>query len=78
MVKRTAKIHSFPRNLYIYLCRRYTDATLENIGKSINRNHSTVLYASEVIERKMKTDHKIKNQVDFLCQRLENSINDIP
>ena len=48
--KSRKKIHSYPRNVYVYLCRHYTDATLEDIGKSINRNHSTALYASEVIE----------------------------
>ncbi|UCF56580.1 MAG: chromosomal replication initiator protein DnaA, partial [Deltaproteobacteria bacterium] len=46
--KSRKKIHSYPRSIYVYLCRHYTDATLEDIGKSIQRNHSTVLYASEV------------------------------
>ncbi|MDY7036649.1 MAG: chromosomal replication initiator protein DnaA [Thermodesulfobacteriota bacterium] len=69
--KSRKKIHAYPRNIYSFLCRRYTDETLENIGKSIKRNHSTVLYASEVIEHKMKVEKKVKNQVDFLSSRLE-------
>jgi len=70
--KSRKKIHSFPRNIYVYLCRHYTDATVEDIGKSINRNYSTVLYSSEVVEHKIKSDNKVKNQVNFLKQKLED------
>jgi chromosomal replication initiator protein len=65
-------VHSFPRNVYVYLCRQHTSMTLEEIGQSINRNHSTIVYACEVIERKMKSDPKVKNQITFLGQRLKN------
>jgi len=69
--KSRKKIYSYPRNLYVYLCRHHTGATLEEIGRSIDRNHSTVLYASEVIAHKLKVDSKVKNQVDFLTQKLK-------
>ncbi len=65
--------HSFPRNVYVYLCRQHTGMTSEEIGKSINRNHSTVLYACEVIERRLKADSKVKNQIGFLTQRLKTA-----
>ncbi len=71
--KSRKKIHSYPRNVYVYLCRQYTDATLEDIGKSINRNHSTALYASEVIEHKIKIDNKVKSQLSFLQQKLKST-----
>ena len=70
--KSRKRIHSYPRNLYVYLCRRHTDTTVEDIGKSINRNHSTVLYASEAVEQKIKVDRKVKNQVHFLEQKLKD------
>jgi chromosomal replication initiator protein len=69
--KSRKKIHAYPRKIYVYLCRNYTDETLEEIGRSINRIHSTVLYASEVIEHKMKVDRKVKNQVEFLSKKLK-------
>jgi chromosomal replication initiator protein len=69
--KSRKKIHSYPRNIYAYLCRHHTDATLEDIGKSIDRNHSTVLYASEVIERKKKIDNKVRNELSFLNKKLK-------
>ena len=70
--KSRKKIHTYPRNMYVYLSRNYSDATLEEIGKSINRNHSTIIYSSEVIEKKIKLDKKVKNQVDFLSQKIKD------
>lgn len=65
------KVYAYPRNIYVYLCRRHTDETVESIAKTIERSHSTVLYASELVEHKMKTDDKMRHQVDFLSQRLK-------
>ena len=70
--KSRKKIYAYPRSIYVYLCRHHTEATLEDIGKSIHRNHSTVLYASEVIEHKIRVDNKVKNHVNFLRQRLQS------
>ena len=72
--KSRKKIHAFPRNVYVYLCRHHTEHTVEDIGRSINRKHSTVLYASEVIEHKIQIDGKIKNQVNFLEKKLKDII----
>ena len=68
------KIHCYPRKVYVYLCRKFTNETLENIGKSINRNHSTVLYASEIIEKQKERDPSVKRQLEFLSQRLEEML----
>ncbi|MBN2034338.1 MAG: chromosomal replication initiator protein DnaA [Deltaproteobacteria bacterium] len=68
--KSRKKIHAFPRNIFVYLCRQLTAMTVEQIGRSLNRNHSTILYASEVIDHKIKVDKKVKNQVDFLMKKL--------
>jgi chromosomal replication initiator protein len=69
--KSRKQIHAYPRNVYVYLCRQHTDKTVEEIGKSLNRKHSTVLYASEVIEHKMKVDPRVRNQVNFLSEKLK-------
>jgi len=68
-------VHTYPRNVYVYLCRQHTSVTVEEIGRSIKRNHSTVLYACEVMEQKMKEDAKVKNQLDFLSQKLKDGSN---
>ncbi len=72
--KSRKKIHTYPRNMYVYLSRNYSDATLEEIGKSINRNHSTIIYSSEVIEKKMKFDNIVKNQAEFLSQKIKDIV----
>jgi chromosomal replication initiator protein len=69
--KSRKKIHSHPRNIYAYLCRRHTNEALEKIAKAINRSHSTVVYASELIEKKIKADAKIRHEVDFLDNKVE-------
>lgn len=66
------KIYTYPRNIYIYLCRNHTNETLQKIAQSINRSHSTVLYATELIENKIKTDKKMRHQVTFLNQKIED------
>jgi chromosomal replication initiator protein len=70
--KSRKKVYAHPRNMYTYLCRRYTDETLENIAKTINRSHSSVLYASELVEHKMKTDDKMRHQRYFFSQKIED------
>jgi len=71
--KSRKKIFSCPRNICAYLSRRYTDDTLEEIGRSINRSHSTVLYACELMERNIRKDNKIKRQVNFLAEKLKDA-----
>jgi chromosomal replication initiator protein len=72
--KSRKKVHVTPRNIYVYLSRRHTDETIQAIADSINRSHSTVVYASELVEHRMKTDPNMNRQVDFLSKKLENNI----
>ena len=69
--KSRKKVYAYPRNIYAYLCRKYSDETLQTIGRSINRSHSTVVYATELVERKMKTDRSMKHQVGLISKRLD-------
>ncbi len=70
--KSRKKIISYPRNIAIYLSRRYTDKSLESIGRSFNRNHSTILYDYEKIKRNTKIDESIRREVEFLCRQIED------
>jgi len=60
-----------PRQIAIYLSRRYTDAPLQTIGKSFNRYHATALHSINCIERGLKQDSSIQKQVGFFQQKLE-------
>jgi len=60
-----------PRQIAIYLARRYTDASLQAIGKSFNRYHATALHAIGTVEREIKENGAIQRQVEFLCRKLD-------
>jgi len=61
-----------PRQMAIYLSRRYTDAPLQTIGKAFNRYHATALHSIHSIERGLKESRSIQKQVDFFHQKLES------
>ena len=61
-----------PRQMAIYLSRRYTDAPLQSIGKAFNRYHATALHSIRCIERGLKENSSIQKQVDFFHQKLES------
>jgi chromosomal replication initiator protein len=61
----------FPRQIAIYLSRRYTDAPLQTIGKNFNRYHATALHSIGTIERGIKESTTIKRQVELLCAKLD-------
>jgi chromosomal replication initiator protein len=61
-----------PRQIAIYLSRRFTDLSLQTIGKSFNRYHATALYSISAVERGLKEDATIQKKVDFFCRKLES------
>ena len=61
-----------PRQMAIYLSRRFTDSPLQMIGKSFNRYHATALHSINSIERGLKKKGPIQKQVEFFCQKLES------
>jgi chromosomal replication initiator protein len=61
-----------PRQMAIYLSRRYTDSPLQSIGKSFNRYHATALHSISCIEKAIKEDAATRKQLEFLIQKLES------
>jgi len=61
-----------PRQIAIFLSRRYTDSPLQAIGRSFNRYHATALHSIGAIEQGMKKNGSIQKQVEFFCQKLES------
>jgi chromosomal replication initiator protein len=60
-----------PRQLSMYLCRRYTDASLADIGRLLNRDHPSVANAIRKIERQLLENVRLRYQVEALIRRLE-------
>ena len=61
-----------PRQIAMYLSRRYTDSPLQIIGKSFNRYHATALHGINAVERELKGSGPIRKQVEFLRKKLES------
>ncbi|MDR1396773.1 MAG: chromosomal replication initiator protein DnaA [Desulfarculales bacterium] len=59
-----------PRNLAMFLCRKHTDVSYAGLGKLFGRNHATVIYGVEQIERNLSLDSKISQEIHYIEQRL--------
>ena len=60
-----------PRQLAMYLCRRYTDASLSEVGRSFGRGHAAVANAVQKVERGILERAPLRYQVEELAARLE-------
>ncbi len=59
-----------PRQLAMYLCRRYTDASLKEIGRALERDHTSVLYAIDAVERRTVEHPPLRYQLEALAAKL--------
>jgi len=64
------KIITFPRQVAMYLGRKHTEESLDQIGKIFNRNHATVLYAVKVVSELCRCDTSVRRQVEILDQKM--------
>lgn len=61
-----------PRQIAMYLARRYTNQSFQAIGRTFNRYHATTLHAISTVERHMREQGPVQKQVEFLSRRLES------
>lgn len=60
-----------PRQVIMYICREYTDATLDAIAKLLGkRDHSTVIYGVDKIKNEMITNGELRGNVDVILKKL--------
>lgn len=70
--KRRPNAIAIPRMVAMYLSRRLTSKSLQEIGQSFGgRDHGTVLHACRKIEGKMNDDQQLQQMVTFLINKLE-------
>lgn len=60
----------YPRQLAMYLCRKFTNESLDAIGRAYHRDHASVIHSIGVIERKIKEKAKVRRELDFLVEKL--------
>lgn len=61
-----------PRQIAMYLARNYTDAPLQEIGRSFNRYHATALHAINAVEHGIRSNPIIQKQVEFFRQKIQS------
>ncbi|MFP4476079.1 MAG: chromosomal replication initiator protein DnaA [Desulfatibacillaceae bacterium] len=61
-----------PRQIAMYLSRRYTEQSLQAIGRSFKRQHATTLHACATVERHLRDKDQVARQVELLCDRIES------
>jgi len=62
------------RQVAMYLGRRFTLLSLDQIGKSFERDHATVLYAYEKVVETLQRHPNKKYEVEFLIQKLQKRL----
>ena len=68
--RRTANI-VFPRQVAMYLSRRHTKASLQQIGETFGgRNHGTVLHACHTLSGRMKREDRLRQTIENLDTQL--------
>ena len=60
-----------PRQLAMYLCHRYTAASLSEIGRALGRDHPAVRNAIAMVERAVLERAPLRYQVEEIAKRLE-------
>lgn len=59
------KVYAYPRQLAMYLSRKYTNLSFQQIGYQFgNRDHSTVIYASKKINKIKKLEKEVKGDLN--------------
>ncbi|MCH8914101.1 MAG: chromosomal replication initiator protein DnaA, partial [Planctomycetes bacterium] len=69
--KRRNRSIALPRQVCMYLARRHTRHSLEEIGGYFGgRDHTTVMHALRAIQAKKDRDELLANQIDALENKL--------
>ena len=60
-----------PRQVIMYLCREYTDATLDSIAHLLGKkDHSTVMHGVDKIRQDLRTNSELRSNVDIIMKKL--------
>ena len=72
--KRQAEI-VLPRQIIMYLCREYTEASLEEIGKLLGKkDHTTVISGINKIKKLTTIDEDLNKNMDIIMKKLNPSL----
>ncbi len=61
-----------PRQIAMYLARKYTDLPLKQIALGYNRYHATAVYSINAVEKELKQRGVLFEQVNYLSKKIES------
>lgn len=60
-----------PRQVIMYLCREYTDATLDSIAKLLNKkDHSTVMHGVDKVKEDLENNDELRTNINIIKKKL--------
>lgn len=63
-----------PRHVIMFLCRKYTDASLKNIAKLLGKkDHTTIIHGYDKIKEDIETNIDLRNKVETIEKKLNPS-----
>ncbi|MBS1959307.1 MAG: chromosomal replication initiator protein DnaA [Bdellovibrionales bacterium] len=65
-----AKVFALPRQISMYLIRRYTNLGFREIGLIFGKDHSTAVHAHQKIESEIETDLELKRNIEAIREQL--------
>ena len=61
---------ALPRQIAMYLARKLTHASLQDIANAFGKTHATVLYAVKAIQNRKDTEEKLRGDIRQITRRL--------
>lgn len=68
--KRTSDI-TWARHVTVYILRKKTDMSLQDIGAELKRDHSTILHSYNTIENEIKTNPPFAAEINELMNEID-------
>ena len=65
-----AKVFSLPRQIAMFLIRRYTTLGFREIGQIFGKDHSTAVHAHQKIEHDLDSDLELKRNIETIREQL--------
>jgi chromosomal replication initiator protein len=59
-----------PRQTAMYLCRRYSEASLKEIGHQLSRDHTSVMYSIDAVEKRILERPQLRYELETLAARI--------
>lgn len=61
---------ALPRQIAMFLCRRYTHRSLPEIARAFDKTHATVVHACKTVAGRVETDPSIRDRVETVVRKM--------